>query len=278
LGRFAESIAAFDAAVAVSPRESFLMTTRAETLWYMRRTSEAEAGFRRALALDPDNIQATLFLSNLRLYRQGDTAGAWAVLQGDRPEIVLQRVNVLAFQRKYADALRLLAPIPDSMVTYNASDYPKSYLSGRLYFAAGQRAQAEPLLRQAKAELEARLGSLPGNYSNGQSIRFALADVEAMLGNDATAIQTARQALALLPIEKDSINGTTDLALAAQVYARLGRADLVVPAVARLRSLPYAGDAIISASTLKLDPVWDKVRADPGFQAEIAAYAKLDQP
>jgi hypothetical protein len=67
------------------------------------------------------------------------------------------------------------------------------------------------------------------------------------------------------------------LAQATQVHARLGRVDLVLPALERLRLLPGADEAI-SASTLKLDPVWDKVRADPGFQGEIRRYAEFDRP
>ena len=31
-------------------------------------------------------------------------------------------------------------------------------------------------------------------------------------------------------------------------------------------------------SVLKLDPTWDKVRSDPGFQAEIKRYSEFDQP
>jgi hypothetical protein len=104
---------------------------------------------------------------------------------------------------------------------------------------------------------------------------LALADIEAMLGDEAGALRTAQQALARMPIEKDAVNGPLALAQAVQVYARLGRADLVLPALERLRLLPGA-DEIVSASTLKLDPAWDNVRDEPGFQEEIRRYAEFD--
>jgi TolB-like protein len=277
LGRFDEAIAALEAAAVVSPRDSDVAGELGVTRWMVRRAAEAEAGLRRALELDPANVYAATNLSSLRLYRAADIEGAWAVLHGDRPQIVLQRVQLLRFQRKLAEALRLLATIPDSVLDDIAAGTPREYLSGRLYFEAGRRAEAEPLLRRARADLQAVLGSLPANYARGESVRMALADTEAMLGDGAAALRTVEQALARQPIEKDAVNGPFALAQAAQVRARLGRTDLVMPALERLRLLPGA-DQIVSASMLKVDPAWDKVRDDPRFQAEIKRYAEFDRP
>jgi TolB-like protein len=277
LGRFEETIAALEAAVAASPRDSNLAGELAGTRWMVRRTAEAETGLRQALALDPANVYVATKLSFLRLYRAGDVTGAFEVLHGDRPELVLQRVELLRFQRKNAEAARLLASMPDSVLAEIFPDTSKAYLFGRLDFEAGRRAEAEPLLRKAKAEMQTRLGSLPDNYANGQFVRLVLADIEAMLGDEAGALRTAQQALARMPIEKDAVNGAIALAQATQVHARLGRADLVLPALERLRLLPGA-DQTISASTLKLDPVWDKVRDDPGFQTETRRFAEFDKP
>ena len=198
------------------------------------------------------------------------------MLRGDRPQIVLQRVELLRLQRKDAVALQLLAPISEEAV-FNTDAMPKVLLAAILHLAAGESAQVEPLLRQARVELQARLGSLPDNYSNGQSERVALADTEALLGDEAAALATTQQALTQLPVEKDAFAGAETLAQAAKVYARLGRTDLILPILERLRLLPGA-DYSISASTLTLDPVWDKVRADPRFQAEIKRFAEFDQP
>lgn len=277
LGRFAEAIAALEAAVAVSPRDSGVAADLAATLWMVRRTAEAEAEYRRALGLDPGNLYAVRNLTSLLLYRRGDVSGAWAVLQGDRPELVIERVKLLGFQRKYVEALRLLAPIPDSVVTYaDGEGMSKAFLMGRLLFANGQRADAEPLLREGKSMLEAQLRLAPRNSGSGQGVRLALADVEAMLGQEAAALQAVQLALQQLPVETDAVNGAIALAQAARVYARLGRADLVVPILERLRLLPGA-DQSISASTLRLDPVWDRVRDDPRFQSEIKRFAEFDQ-
>jgi hypothetical protein len=52
----------------------------------------------------------------------------------------------------------------------------------------------------------------------------------------------------------------------------LGRADLVVSILSRVRALDGT-DTQTSAAILRLDPVWDKVRNDPRFESEIDRFA-----
>ena len=52
----------------------------------------------------------------------------------------------------------------------------------------------------------------------------------------------------------------------------MGRTDLLLPMLARIRALGGT-DTKTSAAILRLDPVWDKVRDDPRFQAEIDRFA-----
>jgi hypothetical protein len=109
-----------------------------------------------------------------------------------------------------------------------------------------------------------------------ENIWTAWAECEALLGNEAQALRIAAESLARAPIERDAVDGAGRLAAAAGIYGLLGRLDLLLPALQRLRELPGA-DRLISASTLRLDPVWDKVRSDPGFQAEIERFADFDK-
>jgi serine/threonine-protein kinase len=113
---------------------------------------------------------------------------------------------------------------------------------------------------------------LPVNSGGGQIARFNLATAEALLGNEAQAVQLAQQGLRLLPPEKDLVGGSVGLGQAARVYAMLGRTDLLLPMLARIRALDGT-DTMTSAAILRLDPVWDKVRADPRFRAEIDRFA-----
>ena len=116
------------------------------------------------------------------------------------------------------------------------------------------------------------LAALPVNSGDGQNARFYVATAEALLGNEKEAVQLAQQGLDLLPLEKDRVGGSVSLGEAARVYAMLGRADLVVSILSRVRALDGT-DTQTSAAILRLDPVWDKVRNDPRFESEIDRFA-----
>ena len=272
LGRFSEAIAAYDAAIELNPRNDTVIADRALTCFFAGCLDEADAGFREALALNADNTQAASRLANLKLYRNGDADAALATLQGEQRSLQFARAGVLAFQRKYQQAMALTR-----VIEAGQSDAGEAAaFRGMLLAAAGQREAAAPLLRKAGQELRAELASLPLNSGGGQGSRHRLARIEALLGNETAALELTRQALALLPPEKDAANGAMGLGDAAGTYAVLGRVDLLVKVLERIRALPGT-DLQTSAATLRLDPTWDKVRDDPRFQAEIPRFAAKEK-
>jgi hypothetical protein len=67
-----------------------------------------------------------------------------------------------------------------------------------------------------------------------------------------------------LPIEKDALFGANFLAGLAQIDAHIGRSEEAIKTLGQLLRMP-AGE-YISVARLKIDPVWDPIRNDPGFQ------------
>jgi len=65
-------------------------------------------------------------------------------------------------------------------------------------------------------------------------------------------------------IEKDAILGVDFLVGLAQIEAHTGQREEAVKILRQLLRIP-AGDEI-SVARLKIDPVWDPIRGDPGFQ------------
>jgi len=73
----------------------------------------------------------------------------------------------------------------------------------------------------------------------------------------------------LLPVEKDSINGShvaTNLAL---IYALAGEKNLAIDYLRTLFEKP--GD--VSYGNLRLQPFWDPLRGDPRFEKLVASLA-----
>jgi len=54
----------------------------------------------------------------------------------------------------------------------------------------------------------------------------------------------------------------------AEIYAPLGAADHAIPILKRLLQIQYAG--AIPPAVLQIEPIWDPIRSDPGFQELIA--------
>jgi hypothetical protein len=85
------------------------------------------------------------------------------------------------------------------------------------------------------------------------------------LGRREDAIREGRRAVELRPPEKDTWYGVDMLRNLAVVYATLGEADSTVKQLRTLLSVP----SWISVPLLLVDPTWDPVRRDPGFQALV---------
>jgi hypothetical protein len=67
-----------------------------------------------------------------------------------------------------------------------------------------------------------------------------------------------------MPIEKDAILGINFLVGLAQIEAHTGQSEETVKILRQLLTIP-AGE-YVSVTRLKIDPVWDPIRNDPGFQ------------
>jgi len=125
---------------------------------------------------------------------------------------------------------------------------------------AGDASGAQSDADKARDLLEARLREHPQDF---RALR-ALSWVYLALDRKNDAINIARQTLDLLAPEKDAVLGSGNLAALAEIQAQTGAATEAVQNLRRLLSIP-AGETV-SIARLKIDPVWDPIRNDPGFQ------------
>jgi Flp pilus assembly protein TadD len=119
------------------------------------------------------------------------------------------------------------------------------------------KAEAE----QARVLLEAQLAErAPQDHTS----LTELAWIYVCLGRNDDALRIAREATEALPIEKDALVGGFFLTGLAQIEAHTGQSKEAVKILRRLLTIP-AGE-YVSIARLKIDPVWDPIRDDPGFQ------------
>src|SRR4029077_2998721 len=112
-----------------------------------------------------------------------------------------------------------------------------------------------------RALLEAQVAERP---AEDRTALTALAWVYVCLGRNADALRVARQAADSLPIERDALSGPSLLVGLAQIEAHAGQPEEAVKILRQLLVFPAGVE--ISIARLKIDPVWDPIRNDPGFQ------------
>ncbi len=270
-GEWQRALAEFDRAAELDPRDALNPADIGGTYMILRRWSDAERALTSALALDPHHKEAAYDLAVTYINSTGDirrarrafegvpaestigVASDWGII----PVMVDQRVYFDVFEKHFADALKAWDKVPT-----NTPEARLRQLEARvgIQVLAGQGALAKSECEQTRALLEARLAGRPEDRES----LTALAWVYVCLGRNADALRVARQAADLLPIEKDALAGPFFLAGLAEIEARIGRAEDAVKILRQLLTAP-AGQ-IVSVARLKIDPVWDPIRNDSGFQ------------
>jgi serine/threonine-protein kinase len=159
-------------------------------------------------------------------------------------------------------------------------DLASGYYNGELRFylgwaqeVAGDHTTAQESWRQARRELELLLKEEPENY---EAIGY-LALTNSALGNKAAALSLAERAMALVPIEKDAINGCIAIEVLARVTAQGADPERAIATLQKVLSMPSSGPLAASMpltpALLRLDPMFDPLRNDPRLQKLATSVA-----
>src|SRR6266436_5816955 len=274
-GEWQRALTEYERAAELNPRDSGIHSEIGNTYLTLRRWSDAEHELTHALALNPHDALAAVFLARTYINSTGDIRRARQVLEGvpvdskiigpagwgDVAVMVDERVYLDVFEKHFADALKAWDTLP--------TDIPEERLHQLMarvgiQVLAGEGAAAKSECEQTRGLLEARIAERPEDPIS----LTALGWVYVCLGRNADALRVARQASDLLPIEKDALAGPFFLAGLAEIEARTGHFEEAVKILRQLITVP-AG-SFVSIARLKIDPVWDPIRTDPGFQKLIS--------
>jgi TolB-like protein len=276
-GEWKEALAAIERAAELDPRDPQMPTDVGATCNSLRRWGDAEHALTRALALDPHYALAADFLARTYVNSAGDVRRAKQAYEGVPAEsrtppapatgwfgvssMIDERVYLDVLERDFADALKAWDIVPT-----NTPEARLRQLEAQIgiQVIAGQGEIAKSECEQARDLLEARLAG----RSEDRASMVALAWVYVCLGRNADAVRVARQAADSLPVGKDALAGRFFLNGLAEIEARTGHAEEAVKILRQLLTAP-AGQ-VVSVARLKIDPVWDPIRNDPGFQKLIS--------
>ena len=284
VGRWPESIAAFERARELSPNDAniayHLGVTRVAT-------GDCDQGLRDiavAVAQAPDNTHA-LGTQLQCAWIRGDKAQAAAFIAAakpDAPGFAGLKGGQLLIERDYpAAATQLQAAIAgagDVQNDFSMGGYIPARVDWQLQLALvrerqGDAGAAQAIYRQVKAEAREALRTKPKSSYVEAAWRSALGLALAGLGDRDAATAQTQLLEQLVPESVDHLEGPAWTYYIARIHALNGDADRALPVLRHLVDM-HAKASVFDVGNLRIEPYWDGLREDPRFQALVDSKGK----
>jgi serine/threonine-protein kinase len=270
-GNWDESIAYWEQGLALNPRNTALLTEVAFTYAAMRQFPKAEKLYDRALDILPNEVsimalKASIYQAEGKLPESAKLL-AQVNLETNSDVALRIRLTQWRLERNLTEGTRWVQARQDQLRFVSGIDKGTKQLGNALvYRVAGDTAQAKAFAEQARNTIEPLKKDQPDNAF----VAAAMAVAYAMLDEKESAVSEAQRAITLLPNNKDRLSGPAFEENLALVEMMVGENTRAIATLTRLLQTPYGGwlysPAPITPALLRLDPIWDPLRADPAFQ------------
>ena len=253
----------------LDPRDPAIPDSIGGSYLDLRMWEEAKHAGLHSLALDPRNAAGMHIVFFSYLNGTGDIkeatrvlqtfpseTGSWGYIPGGFVAIINLGPYLSVIQRDFAAAFKAWGD------ESNDPTANRLRLSARavIHVLAGDAADAQVEMEKARDLVETKLREQPEDVDS----MIQLSWINLALKRNDEALRRARQAVELVPLEKDTLAGAFCLAAYAEIQARVGQPAEAVKTLHQLLSMPAGLQT--SIQRLKIDPVWDPIRNDPGFQ------------
>jgi TolB-like protein/class 3 adenylate cyclase/Tfp pilus assembly protein PilF len=275
-GQQEEGLRNLERAVELDPRNFDILQQIALTYQQLGRYAEAIAALDRALAIVPDNAETRATRGEFYVYWRADTLPLHqkidAILAQGPGAIASAAATWFACalaERDPAAAERALVAVGDNQCWgEGAIQLSHSFGEGLLARMTKDEARARTAFEAARAQQEKIVQAQP-DYGPALCV---LGLIDAALGRKDLALDEGRRAIALMPLEKDVVNGSRVLEYFAITAAWAGEKELALQQLEAGLRAPTAS-LMLSYGALKLFPVWDPLRGDPRFEKIVTSLA-----
>ncbi len=263
-GRFDDTIAFFERALAIDPANTDTILELANTLMGLGRPDEAKALFARSSAWAKDMGEN----SSETLLQMGDVEGAWAAVDGPNEFFAALPFRVALASGDPERIQRALSPELWPKRLRNVPEYPETYAlaQAEALLVTGQADAARAALLAIKARIEQADPPYPGGWSSSGAYFYYPCDLPGMLG-DLDGVRAAERDF-LENAPKDVwAEGTVRYSLAI-AFARAGDPEQALAHLERIVSI-YGPSGF---SGIPSTPGLASLRSHPRFLALQAAY------
>jgi serine/threonine-protein kinase len=275
-GQQEEGLRNLERAAELDPRNFDILQQIALSYQQLGRYAESIAAWDRALAIVPDNAETRANRRLFYLYWKADTRPLHQTIDAilaQGPSAIATTADIWFFcalaERDPAAAERALVALGDNVCWGEGSiNLNRSFGEGLLARMTNDEAKARAAFEAARAEQEKIVQADP-DYGPALCV---LGLIDAALGRKDLALDEGRRAIALMPLEKDVNNGSRVLQYFAITAAWVGDKELALQQLEAGLRAPSAS-LMLSYGALKLHPLWDPLRGDPRFEKIVASLA-----
>lgn len=273
-GQQEEGLQNLQRAAELDPRNFDTLQQIALSYQFLGRYAESIAAMDRALAIVPDSVETQDVRGLFYFFWKADTRPALQMIESmlaQGPSAIAIAANTWFLcalaDRDPAAAERALVAVGDNacwsegMIALN-----RSFGEGLLARVTKDEARARTAFEAARAQQEKVTQAQP-DYGPALCV---LGLIDAALGQNDLALEEGRRAIALTPLENDVVNGSRVLQYFAITAAWAGEKELALQQLEAGLRAPAASQ-MLSYGALKLLPFWDPLRGDPRFE-QIVAY------
>jgi serine/threonine-protein kinase len=272
-GKQEEAVRSLERAIELDPRNIFTLQQIGLSYHHLRRYAEEKSVLDRALAIQPNDVDTEVARAFVEFHWKADTRPLHQMLDSIRATNPAATQNIadgwlicaLAERDPGAANNAAIAAGANPPFTDEAVNFSHPFVEGIIARMTKDEDKTRSAFTTARAEQEKIIEAQP-NYGPPLCV---LGLIDAALGRKEEALREGRRAVALLPMEKDPINGVAMIKYLAMIAAWVGDNDLACEQLAVAVHPPSR----LTYGQLKLLPFWEPLRGDPCFEKIVASLA-----
>ncbi len=259
----------FAKAASLDPKDPVLIENLAMTYAAVNRYEPAMNFINQAVTLAPNSFDVLGMRARFDFDMKGNLEPMRKLLAefpanvDPNGTVTLARYNYALYRRDFPEALAVLqrTPLP-AIHGETSAPLPKSFLAAHVYWVMGDFARARAAYEEARPNAERSVAEGPDDPARHSLVAL----IYAGLGRKEEAFREAQAAIDLLPVSKDAFDGPIYERAQARVLLMCGEKGKALTILKRSLAAPCG----VTVPELRMDPTWDGLRQEAGFQELIA--------